>query len=164
MIGDLQRVHVLEHAEVDHHDRADEELEEQDELALRDQIRLAGLVNELGDVPHRLVHRQVLEPREDHEAEREPAQAHDQARHQQGAAVDAMEVHGAEIGQHQVRFTARVARGLLRDRRGRRALTCRDARLQCRRRGGPDTEQQHADDRERRTCREHNMSNIDLLL
>ena len=70
---DLQRVHVLEHAEVDHHDGADEELEEKDELALRDEIRLAGLVNELRDVPHRLVHRQVLEPGEDHQAEREAA-------------------------------------------------------------------------------------------
>ena len=144
---DLQRAHVLEHAKVDHHDGADEELEQQDELALRDQVRLAGLVNQLRDVPHRLVHRQVLEAREDEEAKGEPAQAHDQTRHQQGAAVDAVEVHAAEIGKHQVRFTARMARGLLRDRRRRHALTCRYARLQCRRRGGPDTEQQHADDR-----------------
>ena len=142
--GDLQRVHVLEHAEVDHHDRADEQLEEEDELALGDEIRLAGLVNELGDVPHRLVNRQVLEPGEDHEAERESAQAHDQARHQQGAAIDAMEIHRPQIRQHQVRFTARVGR---RGLRGWRALHCSGSRLQRRRRGDPHTEQQHADDR-----------------
>ncbi len=44
---DLHRVHVLEHAKVKHHDHADEELEDQDELALRDQVGLARLVNQL---------------------------------------------------------------------------------------------------------------------
>ena len=41
----------------------DEDLEDQDELALRDQIGLAGLVNQLGDLEHRPVHRQVLQLR-----------------------------------------------------------------------------------------------------
>ena len=34
----------------------------QDELALRDQVGLAGLVDQLRDLEHRRVHRQVLEP------------------------------------------------------------------------------------------------------
>ncbi len=142
MIATFSAVHVLEHAEVDHHDGADEELEEKDELALRDEIRLAGLVNELGDVPHRLVHRQVLEPGEDHEAERESAHAHEQARHQQRAGVDAMELHGPEVRQDQIRFAACVTRRFLRDRDGRRG-----GRLQGRRRSRAHTEQQRANDR-----------------
>ena len=43
-------VELLQHAEVEHHDHADEDLEDQDELALRDQIGLARLVNQLGDL------------------------------------------------------------------------------------------------------------------
>ncbi len=141
---DLHRVHVLEHAEVDHHDGADEQLEEQDELALRDEIRLARLVDKLRDVPHRLVHRQVLQPREDHQAERQAAETDDQARHQQRAAVDAVKVNAAEIRQHQIRFTARMTRGLL---RGRRGLTWGGCWLHRRRHCHPHREHQHADDR-----------------
>ena len=57
----LDGVEVQQEAEVDDHDRADEELEDQDELALRDQVGLAGLVDQLGDLEHRAVHRQVLQ-------------------------------------------------------------------------------------------------------
>ena len=110
MIGDLQRVEVLQHAEVEHHDHADEHLEDQDELALRDQVGLARLVDQLGDLAHRRVHRQVLQLNEDHQAEREAEHADDEAAQQQRAAVDALELDGAEIGQHQVGFAARVTR------------------------------------------------------
>jgi hypothetical protein len=51
---------VLEPAEVEHDDRPDEDLEDQDELALGDQVGLAGLVDQLGDLAHRLVHRHVV--------------------------------------------------------------------------------------------------------
>ena len=68
---DLHRVDMCEqHAEVQQDDRPDEDLEDQDELALRDQIRLAGLVDQLGDLAHRAMHRQRLELSEDHEGRR----------------------------------------------------------------------------------------------
>ena len=60
---DLDRREVLQRAEVENHDDADEHLEEQDELALGDQVRLAGLVNQFRDLQHRAVHGQVLELR-----------------------------------------------------------------------------------------------------
>jgi hypothetical protein len=99
---------VLEHAEVKDHDHADEDLEEQDELALRNQVGLAGLVDQLRDVEHRLVDGQVLQLREDRHAERESQDTHDQAGHQERAAVDAMEVDRAEIRKNEVGFAACV--------------------------------------------------------
>ena len=59
----------VEHAEIQHDDDGDEDLEDGDELALRDQVGLAGLVNQLGDLAHRAVHRQVLQLVEDDQAE-----------------------------------------------------------------------------------------------
>ena len=47
----------------------DEDLEDGDELALRDQVGLAGLVDQLRDLAHRPVHRQVLQLVEDDQAE-----------------------------------------------------------------------------------------------
>ena len=77
---------------------ADEDLEDQDELALRDEIRLAGLVDQLGDLEHRPMHGQRLELREDHEAEGEAEQRDDQPAHQQRVAVDtAEELHLREV-------------------------------------------------------------------
>ena len=49
--------------------------------------------------------------------------ADDQAAHQQRAAVDALEVDRTEVGQHQVRFTARVPRRCLLRGRLRRLRT-----------------------------------------
>ena len=112
--GDLDRREVPQHAEVEDHDHADEQLEQQDELPLRDQIRLARFVNELGHLEHRRMHRQVLELREDGQAEQQAQRADDQAAHQQRAPVDAAEVDRRQVRQHQVRFAARF----LRDSRG----------------------------------------------
>ena len=87
---DLDGLHVLERAEVEHHDDADEHFQEEDELALRDQVGLARLVDQLRDLEHRLMDGQVLELPEDHHAERETEQAHDEPGHQQRSAVDAL--------------------------------------------------------------------------
>ena len=56
--------------EVGDHDGADEDLEDEQELALLHEVGLAGLVDQLRDVGHRLVHRQVLQVR----IHREPKQ------------------------------------------------------------------------------------------
>ena len=93
-------------------DGADEQLEDQQELALLQQVGLAGLVDQLRDLPHRLVHRHVLELRVDHEAEGEPERADDQAGEQQRVTVDAEEAS---------RCSGRAAPGSLRRRRGVRA-------------------------------------------
>jgi hypothetical protein len=39
--------HALQHTEIDDHDDADENLEEQNEFALLDQVCLAGFVDQL---------------------------------------------------------------------------------------------------------------------
>ena len=76
---DLDGLEVQQEPEVEDDDDADEDLEDQDELALGDQVRLAGLVDQLGDLPHRLVHGQVLELAVDDEAEDQPEDADDEA-------------------------------------------------------------------------------------
>jgi len=68
--------------EVQHDDDADERLENEEELALRDQIGLAGLVDQLGDLAHRRVHGKAPQLREDDDPEQEPERADDQPGHE----------------------------------------------------------------------------------
>ena len=51
----------MQETEVENDDRADEGFENQEKLALRDQVGLAGLVDQLGDFEHGAVDRHVLE-------------------------------------------------------------------------------------------------------
>jgi hypothetical protein len=100
-------------AEVDRGDDADEDPENEDELALRDEVGLAGLVDELGDLVHRPVHGQVLQLDVDHHAEDEPEHTHAQPHHQQRAPVDASELDLAEVREDQVRLAAGMRRRCL---------------------------------------------------
>ena len=84
----------------------------QDELALRDQVRLAGLVDQLGDLEHRLVHGQVLQLPVDHQAEEQAEHADDEAAHEQRAAVHAQELDRGEIGEDEARLAAGGLGGL----------------------------------------------------
>ncbi len=127
MTDDPERLELLEEPEVEHHDHADEHLEQQDELALRDQVGLAGLVNQLGDLEHRRVHRQVLQLGEDDQPEQQAERAHAETGHQQGAPVDAAEFDLRQIRKHEVHLAAarrrcslRLGRRLHRQRRPRR--------------------------------------------
>src|SRR5256885_11814901 len=108
---DAEGVEVLQEAEVDNDDEADEDLEEQDELALGDQVRLAGLVDELGDLSHRLVHGKVLELAEDHQPEDEAEHADAEPEREQRAAADAADVHLAEVGNLETGLAAPVLGG-----------------------------------------------------
>ena len=144
-----ERLVVLQHAEVQHHRRADEHLEDEDELPLRDQIRLAGFVDEFRNLQHRRVHRQVLEAGERHEPEEQAQHADDQTGAEQRAPVDAVKLHRRQIRQLQVRFTARLRRaGRLRHRlafrlrglRGRRARRDRQRHQYQERRNGTHQE------------------------
>ena len=132
---DALRREVLQDAEVDDDDDPDEQLQDGEELALLEQVGLARLVDQLGDLAHRAVDRQRLQLRVDHQAEHQAEQADPETQHQEGAPVDAHELGLAEVGQHQARLTTRVRR-----RRGRRL----DRRL-LRHRGGNGRQRKDSD-------------------
>ena len=52
-----------QHAEVQNDDDGDEDFQNQEELALRDEVGFAGFVDQLGDFAHGAVHRQVFQAR-----------------------------------------------------------------------------------------------------
>ncbi len=112
-IGDARRLEA-DQPEVGHHHRADEDLEDEQELALLDQVGLARLVDEVGDVGHRLVNRQVLDGVVGPGAEQQPEDADDQAGEQDLVAGHAEEVTGVQVGQLDVDLAARPVRRLLR--------------------------------------------------
>ena len=72
----------LQHAEVENDNRADEDLQDQQEFALRQQVGLTGFVDQLGDFEHRLVHRQIAQVLVHQESEHQPEHGHHQATHQ----------------------------------------------------------------------------------
>ena len=89
-------------AEVHGHDRADEDPENKKEAALREQVRLTRLVDQLGDLPHRPVHGEVLELRVLGESEQQSERANHEAPQQQRPSPDAAKERGLiEIGQHE---------------------------------------------------------------
>ena len=98
--------HALEHAEIQDDDDGDENLEDGQERALREQIGLAGLVDQLGDLAHRAVHRQVLQLVEDDQAEEDAERGDAEADHEQRAALIAADRHQAQIGKNQIGFSA----------------------------------------------------------
>ena len=112
MIDHARRLEVLQEAEVDDDDDPDEQLEDRQELALLQQVGLAGLVDQLGDLAHRAVHRQGLQLLVDHQAEDQAEQADAEPEHEQRPAVDAHELGLAEVGQDQARLAAGVRRRL----------------------------------------------------
>ena len=63
------------------------------EFALRDQIGLAGFVDQLGDFPHRAVHRQILQLHENGHAKQQTEDADENAEQQQCVAVNAEELY-----------------------------------------------------------------------
>src|SRR5205814_4365014 len=101
---DLAGVEMTEPAEVDHHDEADEGLEDEDELALRDEVRLAGLVDQLTDFEHRAVHRERLELAVDDKPEDAAERAHDQAEKEEQTSAHPQELHAIEVRQHEARL------------------------------------------------------------
>ena len=83
----------LQHAEIKHDDRADEKFQDQQEFALREQIGLAGFVDQLGDFEHRLVHRQIAQVRVHRQAEDQAEHGYAQADHQESRAAHAVQEH-----------------------------------------------------------------------
>ena len=102
-----------QHAEVQNNHDGDENPQQQQELALREEVGLAGLVDQLGNLPHRAVHRQILQPAIDRQAEEQAENAEQNAEEQQLVAVDAEKRDLRKIRQLQIGFaTRRFLRGL----------------------------------------------------
>jgi hypothetical protein len=108
---DALEAEILEEAVVDDDHGADEDAELHDELALLEQVRLAGLPDDLGNVGHRLMHGQILDLIERHHAEHDAERGDDQTVREQGRAAHPEHLHGTEVRQHQARFTTVRLRG-----------------------------------------------------
>ena len=93
-------------SEVRQDDDRDERPQDHQELALRDQVGLAGFVDQVGDVAHGLVDRHVLELQADRQAEDQAEGAEDEADGQQLVAVHAEKADRRQIGELQVGFAA----------------------------------------------------------
>ena len=107
---------VQQHAEIQDHGRGDERPQQHQEFALGDQVRFAGLINQLGYFAHRAVHRQILQPHVNRHAEDQPEHAEQDSPHQQLVPVHAQKLHLRQIRQLQIGFAARA---FLRASRGR---------------------------------------------
>ena len=60
---------MQQHTEIEHDDHGDEEFQQEEKLALCNQVGLAGLIDQLGNLAHGAMHRQVLQPRVNHQTE-----------------------------------------------------------------------------------------------
>ena len=80
---------VLQNTEVEDHAGGDQHPEDGQELALREQVGLAGFPNGVGNLGHALMHRQGLGLLVLHNAEQGADGADDDAQHHQGVAADA---------------------------------------------------------------------------
>ena len=71
---------------------------------LRNQVGLAGFPNQLGNLCHGAVNRQVLQAAVDDQSKQQPKDAKEDADHQQLVAVHAQKLHLGKIGELQVGF------------------------------------------------------------
>src|SRR5689334_11056831 len=74
---------MLQNAKVENDDHGNESFKYQDELALRDQIGLAGLIDQLRDFTHGAMHGRILQLHIDDQPEQATQSAEDQADFQQ---------------------------------------------------------------------------------
>ena len=91
-------------------------LENEQELALLNQVGLARLVNQLGDVGHRAMHRQALHVRVRPGAEQQAEHADHEARQQNLVPGQAEEVALIQVGQVDVHLAAGAVNGCCRCR------------------------------------------------
>src|SRR5205823_9793505 len=88
-------------AEIQHDHNGNEGPEQQKEFALRLEIGFASFVNELGDVAHGLVDRQMFQARVNGESEGQAEQAEENPEKQEFVAVHAEEGDLGKVGQLQ---------------------------------------------------------------
>src|SRR5207245_11208372 len=105
--------HRCQHAEVNHNHNGDEDAQKKEEFALRGEIGFASLVDEFGNVAHRFVHGEILEPGVNRQTETQPEQAEQNAEEQKRMAVSpTKELDLGKVGKFQVGLAA----GLLGER------------------------------------------------
>src|SRR5262249_477093 len=92
---------MAEGGKINPDDDADEDFQDQDELALRDEIGLARLIDELGDFLHGGVDRKLFDLGVNHQAEDQDEAAHGQALEKEIGAVHAEEHLGRQVGEDQ---------------------------------------------------------------
>ena len=78
--------------------------EQQQEFPLRNQVGLAGFPNQLGDLCHGAVNRQVLQAAIDDHSKQQSKDAKEDADHQQLVAIHAQKLHLGKIGELKVGF------------------------------------------------------------
>src|SRR5204863_2439021 len=83
--------HRPQNSEVGDDDDRNEDPQDHDELALRDEISLAGLVNQFRDFLHRAMNRQVLQLNENYQSEHQAEKTEDQPDEQELVTIDAQE-------------------------------------------------------------------------
>ena len=113
MMTTLPERFVLQPHEIIHHAGGDQQPEDGEELALGEQVGLAGLPDGVGDLGHALVHRQGLGLLVLDQAEHRPDQAdHKPQIHQRDAAdaAQAAEIHRRQVRNYDVRFAGVNAR------------------------------------------------------
>ncbi len=93
--------------EVDRDDGADEKPQNKEKAALRGEIGLARLVNQLGDLPHRPMHGEIAQLGVLRETEEQAERTDHEPPQQQGPPADPTQEHGLiQIRQHERRFTS----------------------------------------------------------
>ena len=118
MIMTAVRRQVFQHAEVQDYDHGNERLKNQDELALRDQIGFAGLIDQFGDFAHGAMHGRILELNVDNQPKQSAQRAENQPNFQQRVAAGAVQERDAlHVGQPEIGFSGGFRRG-----RGRSGL------------------------------------------
>ena len=103
---DADRVDRTQPSEVSQNHHRDECPQDHQELALRDHVGLAGLVDQLGDLAHGAMDRQVLELHVNGEAEEQSEAAEQDSNQQDVVSVHAQEADRGEIGNLQAGFAA----------------------------------------------------------
>src|SRR5205823_12622550 len=89
----------VQKSEVAENHHRDEGPQDEDELSLRHQIGLAGLVDQLGNLTHGLVDRKVLQVQINSQSKEQPQEAEDQADKEQVVAGHAQERNRRQVGQ-----------------------------------------------------------------
>ena len=77
-------------------------LEKKQELALGDEVSLAGLVDQLGDFAHGAMNGQVFQSAVDDQAEEQAKDAEQNAEEEQLMAVDAEKLHLRQVGKFEI--------------------------------------------------------------
>jgi hypothetical protein len=137
---------MSQHAKIKHNDGRNKRPQQHQELALREQIGLAGFVNQLRNFAHGAMYRQVLQPHVNQHAKAQTEDAEQQPYHQQPMPVDPEERNRRKVGQFQSRLATlrrlgQRAAGSEKQQSGKRCRNFRKPACYGRKVGVPSTHQ-----------------------